>query len=605
MKFVCQNCKAKYQIDDEKVAGRNLKMKCRKCGAVIPISAVGSPGVSASGASGETPKPAGSAPQVKPSEPKQRPVAPGLTTASPATGRTVERKPTPPPRRATPGPGSRSSIVPRAPQGIAIAARGGAAAAAVLDDAPQDDALPRTALDERWSSLPPTEGERTPSTERATAERVSSAPGALAGAFQAALRVGGTDELGTPATARSGPSSSAAERAPRSGPTGIAAAVSEPPAAAEAWFVGIGGSPTGPLSLREIRAKAGAGLVDRESLVWREGFENWLPLRDFPELVAAVEEGVGASMSPGPAPVLQQPDPFAAPAGPKAPETSAVLASGGAVLGSPGAATASPAGDIGSSPANARVGAPPSAPNSAPVTAPSDFAPEEDLLPKRRSGLSGAALFAIAVAVAFGLTLGFVLFGGEKTKVVREVVQVPVASEAPPPAPTETAPPTEEPTGAAEPVASAGPSKGTAGSKGPAQTAPTNTPQQGLSGLSGLKGLASGPQTGPGTSSTGSASQPLDSSQIQSTVQRYTPSVRRSCWQPALDARDPNAPTSARVTVSITVGPDGKVRNASADGEPRGYPGLAGCITQRVRMWTFPPSNGTTTVQVPFVFAAQ
>src|SRR4051812_1276901 len=31
MKFLCGNCKAKYQIADEKVTGRTLRMKCRRC----------------------------------------------------------------------------------------------------------------------------------------------------------------------------------------------------------------------------------------------------------------------------------------------------------------------------------------------------------------------------------------------------------------------------------------------------------------------------------------------------------------------------------------------------------------------------------------------
>jgi len=40
MKFLCPSCKAKYQIADEKVAGRSVRMKCRKCGYVIPISQI-------------------------------------------------------------------------------------------------------------------------------------------------------------------------------------------------------------------------------------------------------------------------------------------------------------------------------------------------------------------------------------------------------------------------------------------------------------------------------------------------------------------------------------------------------------------------------------
>ena len=81
--------------------------------------------------------------------------------------------------------------------------------------------------------------------------------------------------------------------------------------------------------------------------------------------------------------------------------------------------------------------------------------------------------------------------------------------------------------------------------------------------------------------------------------------MKRSCWQPALDTRAKDAPTSARVNVTITVGAGGSVQNVSTSGEPRGYRGLAGCIASRVRGWQFPASNGTTTVNVPFVFAAQ
>src|SRR6187551_778299 len=39
MKFNCPNCSAKYQIPDDKLTGRVAKMKCRKCGTLIPIVA--------------------------------------------------------------------------------------------------------------------------------------------------------------------------------------------------------------------------------------------------------------------------------------------------------------------------------------------------------------------------------------------------------------------------------------------------------------------------------------------------------------------------------------------------------------------------------------
>ncbi|MEO8799680.1 MAG: GYF domain-containing protein, partial [Polyangiaceae bacterium] len=37
MRFLCEQCKAKYQISDEKVAGKTVRMKCRKCGHMIEV----------------------------------------------------------------------------------------------------------------------------------------------------------------------------------------------------------------------------------------------------------------------------------------------------------------------------------------------------------------------------------------------------------------------------------------------------------------------------------------------------------------------------------------------------------------------------------------
>ena len=39
MKFLCDNCKAKYQIGDDKVAGKTVRMKCRRCGHLIQVNA--------------------------------------------------------------------------------------------------------------------------------------------------------------------------------------------------------------------------------------------------------------------------------------------------------------------------------------------------------------------------------------------------------------------------------------------------------------------------------------------------------------------------------------------------------------------------------------
>ena len=47
MKITCQACAAKYTIADEKVVGKIVKIRCRKCGATIVVN--GTDGASANG----------------------------------------------------------------------------------------------------------------------------------------------------------------------------------------------------------------------------------------------------------------------------------------------------------------------------------------------------------------------------------------------------------------------------------------------------------------------------------------------------------------------------------------------------------------------------
>ena len=38
MKISCQSCQAKYTIADEKVVGKVVKIRCKKCGATIVVN---------------------------------------------------------------------------------------------------------------------------------------------------------------------------------------------------------------------------------------------------------------------------------------------------------------------------------------------------------------------------------------------------------------------------------------------------------------------------------------------------------------------------------------------------------------------------------------
>jgi hypothetical protein len=147
--------------------------------------------------------------------------------------------------------------------------------------------------------------------------------------------------------------------------------------------------------------------------------------------------------------------------------------------------------------------------------------------------------------------------------------------------------------------ASTGSSKGSKTAEPPAGGAPA-APITGLTGLTGLVGGPAGPSGG--TSKSGGGGQ-LAAADVERVVQQHRAFVKRQCWEAALNGRPPNAPSSARVVVTMNVATDGRVQNVNATGGD-GYPGLATCVQGQVRNWTFPPSDGST-VTVPFVFAAQ
>jgi predicted Zn finger-like uncharacterized protein len=77
VKFLCDNCKAKYQIADEKVAGKTVRMKCRKCGHQIEVRAA----VTETSVSTAPPKP--DAPPAPPRAAVKSSLATSLSAAKP------------------------------------------------------------------------------------------------------------------------------------------------------------------------------------------------------------------------------------------------------------------------------------------------------------------------------------------------------------------------------------------------------------------------------------------------------------------------------------------------------------------------------------------
>src|SRR5271170_4884497 len=52
MKITCQSCQSKYNVADEKVQGKIVKIRCRKCGATIVVQGNGGAAANGSGAAG-------------------------------------------------------------------------------------------------------------------------------------------------------------------------------------------------------------------------------------------------------------------------------------------------------------------------------------------------------------------------------------------------------------------------------------------------------------------------------------------------------------------------------------------------------------------------
>lgn len=503
MKFLCPQCKAKYRIADEKLAQRaTSKMKCRKCGHIIDIKSAAVPESIRAGAAGDEDDDDGDEDATGSARPIPR-VAPKPAGASGL------RAATPPPRRAAAVPPKRTVGSPPRRSGVVAVARAVAEKepAEVEPDVPEAPPQPaRSAFDDEDAPTRIHDG------------------GALSAAFSFAV--------------------------------GQSAAATTSPTVPDEWYVGIDGSPIGPLTLQQLKEKASGRKATLDSLVWKDGFEEWKPLRDFPELVAVVEDAAPPQSS-------------------YEPEARTVPAP-------------SPLEDLGRE------------------KVPSALSPDvlEELgVKKRKTAVSHpVAWIAVFVAMAFGVTIGIVLFS--KTEKLEKIIYVPAPGQASAKpiaqeAPADTAQTLEDTT-----VSGGGP-KRIGG--GPARPEPSSAQKPGGGLLKDFGGPNLGPAPGSGNDQ-GAGNAPggqLDSTSITRTVGNYTPGVRRGCWETALSARAADAPTSARVSATITIAPSGNVENVTTSGDPKGYPSLARCIESKVRTWRFPRSSGATTANVPFVFAAQ
>ena len=447
MKFLCRNCKAKYQIADEKVAGRTLRMTCQQCGEPIVVRG-----------------PARSSGSVA----AARPVAPASVAAAPA---------------------------------------------------------------------------------------------ALHGADL-------THHMAAPAR--------------------------EPAVAHEEWHVAINDQPVGPLRRDEVARRIGQGAIDRESLAWREGMDDWLPIKHIAELSALF--GTGPSHGGGSGALkLQQLSP--------APSTRVDMA---------------PIGGRQVVPAEEYAPRSETEPEPAPVAV-ATFAAAAEPAAAGGKQPGWAQMFALVSGGAFILAAGALLG-------VR--VLAPSNQAAPTPPPAAVAPvaqPTAPGANANRPADGAGSvieldtqaidgqstqGQRKSGATGAGPTAAANANDKNKRPLTAEQkemlermggGLNQGPSNlrAPTDTPRGSSAQAgqLTSEQLSAVVLNGRKNLQR-CYETAL--RGSNSNETVRLDVDIEVSPHGNVTSVHTAG--KGLPGMEECITRTVKMWRFPMSGEATQTHFPVVF---
>ncbi|WIG96420.1 DUF4339 domain-containing protein [Myxococcus sp. SDU36] len=322
------------------------------------------------------------------------------------------------------------------------------------------------------------------------------------------------------------------------------------PVVKQAWYFVTGGAAYGPHDLADLKAHVERGFLGFDSLCWREGFSEWLPLGHIPELASAL---LPPSVPAGPPPVPPEAAGAFRPQAARVVEVSeatterVILDAPGTVVPpfaaiAPAAVVAAPAVGAAAMPRAQASSAPPpveapGAPEAVaaalapePVTAPaaSDFAvegapasdpmpvaepvgthavlaapsPEERTRRKRRLGLilAGGAIGGMSVALALGVFGGGSGRGAASPGDAVDTTRVPG-----------TPPPAEQPVAAAP-----SPEAAAAGSQGGAAS--------GTATSAGGTGRASSSLSGAGVA-TSAAESARDPSQTQEPARASPPAL--------------------------------------------------------------------------------
>lgn len=238
MRFVCESCRAQYMINDEKVGPKGVKVRCRKCGYVILVKR-------ADAAKGGGPVAMSNDPDdATATQVMQTPLAPAEATLSNEDNGSDEMM-------TNPGTGTSSPTL---------------AGADKADGGPKDSFFGADE-DEIGAVFDQVLKGSSNSNKDGTADSASSDD-------RQSTRVIDADTVRKLAE-----ESSVKEKAPEP-------KIEEVPQTD--WYVAINEKQTGPLTLEKVKEHWDRGEISPDSLAWRAGFDDWIPVSEIKMLTAVL-----------------------------------------------------------------------------------------------------------------------------------------------------------------------------------------------------------------------------------------------------------------------------------------------------------------------------
>lgn len=275
MRFVCESCRAQYMINDEKVGPKGVKVRCRKCGYVILVKRGGDQGAAAAGGKNPVASAGADPDDALATQVLQTPLAQN----NPPTAQQNAAKNM-----------AADTLADMTSPGAPPAAPGGKPADSFLGDAGDDEigAVFDQVLNSGAHSIPK---ESVASEDRKTEAHI---------AVKGNVGIGeeNDDRMSTRVldaevvrklAEETGEKPAATDKDKAwDGKTEKNGAHTEGEVPQTDWFVAIDEKQTGPLTLEKVKEHWDRGEITPDSLCWRAGFTDWVPVSEVAQLAAVL-----------------------------------------------------------------------------------------------------------------------------------------------------------------------------------------------------------------------------------------------------------------------------------------------------------------------------